>query len=125
MNTYFALAGGLAILVALSHSVLGELLLISRLSADGLPAYGGSKEFARRTLRFSWHLCTAFGLGLAAILLRLAWPSSVSTDLAFIKTAIALSCLAASLIALVISKGKHPGWVALLGVAILTWLGCM
>jgi hypothetical protein len=125
MNTYFVLAGGLAIIVTLVHSVLGEVLLISRLTADGLPALGGSKEFARRTLRFSWHLCTAFGLGLAAILLRLAWPSSESTDLAFGKTAIALSCLAASLIALIISRGKHPGWIALFGVAILTWLGCM
>src|SRR5437868_8348014 len=122
MNFYLALAGCLAIVVALAHSILGELLLISRLTREGLPPLAGSTEFARRTLRFSWHLPTALGLGFGAILLRLSWPSSSGTDVAFVETATALSCLATSLVALVISRGKHPAWLALLAVAVLTWL---
>ncbi len=125
MNIYLALAGCLAILVGLAHSIVGEWLLIGRLTREGLPPLAGSQEFARRTLRFSWHLTTVLGLGFAAILLRLSWASSPGPDVGFIETATALSCLATSLLALIISRGKHPAWLALLGVAVLTWLGSM
>jgi hypothetical protein len=125
MNTYFALASGLGLLLCLSHSVMGEMLLISRLTNEGLPVVGGSTEFARRTLRFTWHLPTVLGCGFCAILLWLALPASAGIDLAFVKHALTLSFAACSLIVLVISRGKHPGWVAFLGVTLLTWLGGM
>ena len=38
MNIYFALAGGLTLLLGLAHSVLGELLLIRRLHNESLPS---------------------------------------------------------------------------------------
>jgi hypothetical protein len=123
MNLYFVMAGGLAIIVCFVHSVLGEMLLISRLTEDGLPALGGSKAFARRTLRLNWHLPTVLGCGLAANLLRLAVSSSPSSESAFIESATALTVLVASLIVLVVSRGKHPAWAALLGIAVLVWLG--
>jgi hypothetical protein len=136
MNVYFALAGGLTFLLALAHSVLGELLLIRRLSNDGLPSLApfslieapsmglvGSPDLARRTLRFSWHLPSVLGAGFGAILLRLAMPAAASIDLSFVEGAVALSILASSLVVLVCSKGKHPGWIAFLAIAILIWLG--
>jgi hypothetical protein len=136
MNAYFALAGALAIGFGLVHSVLGELLLIRRLPRDGLPPLApftlievrkwglvGSTDLALRTLRFSWHLPTVLGCGFGAILLRLAWPASPDTHLAFVQGAAALSMGACSLVVLVISRGKHPGWVGFLAIAVLIWLG--
>ena len=136
MNAYFALAGGLALIVGLAHSVLGELLIFRRLAKDSLPALApfslievrkmglaGSTDFTRRTLRFTWHLPPVLGGGFGAILLRLSVPSSPSTHLAFVESATALSFFASSLIVLFVSRGKHPGWVVFLAIAILIWLG--
>jgi hypothetical protein len=123
MNFYFAAAGSLALIVGLAHSVLGELLLMRRLTTDTLPSLAGSADFARRTIRFTWHLPTVLAWGFGAILLRLALPAAPGTYLAFVESAAALSFFAAGLITLFISGGKHPGWVGLLGTAILVWLG--
>jgi hypothetical protein len=136
MNLYFALAGGLALLLGLLHSVMGELLLFRRLTRDGLPPLApfslievrkmgltGSPDLARRTLRFTWHLPTVLGGGLGAVLLRLSWPDSPGDQLAFVESAAALSFLASALIVLFCTRGKHPGWVAFLAIAILFWLG--
>jgi hypothetical protein len=132
MNSYFALAGGLALLVGLAHSVLGELLIFRRLTKDSLPSLApfslievrkmglaGSTDFTRRTLRFTWHLPTVLGWGFGAILLRLSLPSSLSTHLAFVESATALSVFASSLIVLFVSRGKHPGWVIFLANIII------
>lgn len=136
MNVYFTAAGALALLLGLAHSVLGELLLIRRLSNDYLPPIApfsliemrklglvGSTDLARRTLRFTWHLPTVLGWAFGAILLRLSMASSPGPDQEFVERAMALSVLSCSLIVLVCSKGKHLGWVAFLAIAILIWLG--
>jgi hypothetical protein len=136
MNTYFALAGGLALLLSLLHSVMGELLLFRRWIRDSLPAVApfslievrklgltGSPDLARQTLRFTWHLPAVLGLGLGAVLLRLSWPDSQGAQLAFVERATALSFLACSLLVLLCSRGKHPGWAVFLAIALLIWLG--
>ena len=135
MNAYFAAAGGLAFILALVHTVLGELLILRRLSKEGLPPLApfsliearymgltGSTELTRRTLRLTWHLTSVLGVGFAAILLWLSLPSSAGNDLVFVQATMALSSLACSLVALCCSKGKHPAWAAFLAIAILTWL---
>jgi hypothetical protein len=136
MNICFALAGGLAILLGLVHSILGEILLLRRLRKDSLPVLApfslfevrplgltGNPDLALGTLRFTWHLPTVLGLGVAAILLGLATPSAAGTPLVFIERVLALSLLACTLVVLVISKGKHPGWIVFLVITILVWLG--
>src|SRR5262245_57909120 len=123
MNVYFSAAGGLAILVALVHSVAGELLILRRLNVDSLPRVAGSGEFAGRALRFSWHLCSIFALGFAAMLLRRSLLSAPGSEVTFFMQATALSIGAAGLLVLFVSRGKHPGWIGLVAVALLTWLG--
>lgn len=135
MNAYFVAAAGLVLVLAISHSVLGELLLIRRLSNDGLPALApfsliempkmgltGSPEMARRTLRCTWHLPGVLGLGFAAILLWLALPTSRPTESAFLQTTMALTFIACSLVVLFLTSGRHPGWVAFAAIGILTLL---
>ncbi len=126
MNSYFVAAGSLAFLVGLVHSVFGEVLVFRRMRQGGLiPTEGGAilREQHVRILWASWHLVTVFGWGFAAILLRLSFPSSEYAFQVFVEKTVLFSMLAASLIVLVGTKGKHPGWLGLLGVAVFLWIG--
>ena len=135
MNVFFLAACGVLLILALSHSVMGEVLLIRRISKEGLPplapfslveipklGLAGSPDLALSTLRFTWHLAGVLGLGIGAILLWLGLPSSPRSDLAFVQTTLAVTFFACSLVVLFCTTGKHPGWVAFAAVGILTFL---
>lgn len=125
MNSYFVVAGGLALVLGLIHSVLGEVLIFRRLHESDLTSSTGSpilRERHVRTLRATWHLVTLLGWGFGAILLRLSWPASSSAHLAFIEGAMTLMFLAAFIFWLFGTRGKHPAWVVLLIIATLVWL---
>jgi len=126
VNTYLFSAGCLAFLVGIVHSVLGEILIFRHMRMGTLvPTYGGEilKERRVRILWASWHLVTVFGAGLGVSLIGLSFTSSRFASLDFIELVILFSMLVSSLIVLAATKGKHPGWVGLLGVAVLIWLG--
>ena len=123
MNWFLASAGGLAFATRLAHSVLGERLIFRRMRVTGfIPTNGGQvlREPHVRILWASWHLVTAMGWGFAAVLLWLARSGNPQPVIAL---AVALSVLASSMLVLVGTNGRHPGWVALLGVAALTAIG--
>jgi hypothetical protein len=126
LSTAFTAAAMLAIVVALVHSILGEIMIFRRLRKPGrmIPTDGGERLLGSnvRTLWASWHVLTVFGLGMAAILLRLA-SSARTAEHDFIAQAIVVSMLGGSLLVLVGTRGRHPGWIGLLGVALLVWLG--
>lgn len=126
MNTYFVVAGCLAFVVGLVHSVLGEILIFRQMRKSGFVPTEGSPILRERHVRIlwsSWHLVTVFGWAFGAILLRLSFPSSQYIVQAFVEDAIMFSMLTASLIVFVGTKGKHPGWLGLLGVAVFLWIG--
>lgn len=122
----FTAAAILAIVVALVHSILGEVMIFRRLRKPGrvIPTDGGDRLLGSnvRILWASWHVLTVFGLGMAAMLLRLA-SSARSAEYDFVAQVIAVSMLGGSLLVLVGTRGRHPGWIGLLGVAVLVWLG--
>ena len=123
MQNYMFAAGVLAILVGLAHSVLGEILIFNRMRNKGvIPTVGAPllRERHVRILWASWHVVTVFGCAIGAILLRLAFPSSENVLRIFVENTIAISMLVSSLLVLVGTKGVHPGWLALLGVAVLS-----
>lgn len=125
-STAFTAAAILAIVVALVHSILGEVMIFRRMRKPGrvVPSDGGERLTGPnvRILWASWHLLTVFGVGMAAMLLRLA-SSARTAEHDFIAQAIAMSMLGGSLLVLVNTRGRHPGWIGLLGVAGLVWLG--
>ncbi len=127
MNTYFIAAAALAFVVGLAHSVLGEIMIFRRMRKPGrvIPTDGGAILLGSnvRILWASWHVLTAFGWGMAAILVWMSRTASDSIDHAVIAHAIEISMLIGSVLVLVATKGRHPGWVGLLGVAVLVWLG--
>ncbi|MEQ1613558.1 MAG: hypothetical protein ABL904_12455 [Hyphomicrobiaceae bacterium] len=126
MNCFFTAAAILAFLVGLFHSVLGEVMIFASFRQGGLiPSNGGGllRESNVRILWASWHLLTVLGWGMAVILLALAMPGLQSPAQAIIVPAIALSMLLGSALVAIGTKARHPGWIGLLGVAVLVWLG--
>lgn len=129
MNVYFIAAASLAFVVGLVHSVLGEVMIFRRMRKQGrvIPTEGGGILSGPnvRILWASWHVLTVFGWGMAAVLVWLSQPLARGAADGFTERTIAVSMLAGSALVLIATKGRHPGWVGLLGVAVLVWLGCM
>ena len=126
MQSYFLAAGVLAILTGLAHTVMGEILIFRHIRQGGLVPTIAPPPLYERQIRIiwaTWHALTVFGWGFAAILIDLAYNFSGDPLQRFLIQAIIYSNLGGSLLVLVGTKGKHPGWIALLGVAILTWVG--
>ena len=126
MNWFFAAAGALAFMVGLVHSILGERLVFSRMRAAGLiPTNGGTVLLERhvRILWATWHVVTAIGWCIAALLIWLSLSSPSHAAQSVIAPAVVASMAVSSLLVLVGTKGRHPGWVGLAGVAILTAVG--
>ena len=126
MQPYFLSAAILAVVIGLVHSILGERLIFNRLR-DGsqlVPTKGKPllRERHIRILWATWHIVTIFGWGIAAMLFSFAWPASQTTPEVIVTYAIGASMLASSLLVLYATKGKHPGWIGLLIVALLCWL---
>jgi hypothetical protein len=126
MNLYLAAAGVLASLVSLVHSVLGERLIFSRMRLKGLvPTNGGQLigEGHVRILWASWHVVTVLGWLVAVALLGLAVQPLPVPAQAFLLAALVVAMSICALLVFVGTQARHPGWVGLLGVAVLTWLG--
>lgn len=127
MNPYFFSAGALAILVGAVHSVLGERLIFRHMRTHSFVPTDGGQSLRTHELRIlwaTWHIATVMGWGMAGILFWLARPSSTHIIQSAASWSVAAAMLASSVLVLVGTKGKHPGWVGLLGVATLTVLGC-
>lgn len=127
MNAYFIAAAALASIVGLVHSVLGEIMIFRRMRKPGriIPTEGGAILSGPnvRILWASWHVLTVFGWGMAAILIELAQPAARGVGDDAVEWAIMASMFAGSVLVLIATRARHPGWIGLLGVAVLVWLG--
>lgn len=110
MSLPLAAAAVLTVVVGIVHSWLGEIRIVSPL-VDGpmrAPLMEKSK-FARRVVRFAWHITTLAWLGFAAILAVLATGPLGGHD-HIILIAIAATFMISGLISFIISRGRHVGW---------------
>jgi hypothetical protein len=126
MNWPFAIAGFLAICVAVVHSFLGERWVFNRMrTAGAIPTNGGNvlREPHVRILWASWHFLSALGLALAACLIFLAVSAVPHAVAQFLGGAIALSMFAGAVLVFIGTRAKHLGWVGLLLVSVFTVLG--
>lgn len=124
MQIFFFAAGVLALVTGLVHSVLGEILIFRHLRSGGLVPSMGAPPLRERNIRIiwaTWHLGTVFGWAFAGVLLRLAFAHHDYSIQALVVSAIVFAYLGGSFLVLVGTKGRHPGWIALLVVAALTW----
>ena len=128
MNGYFVAAAILTFATGLTHTVFGERMIFRHLRAAGVvPTKGGQllREYQLRIMWASWHMVTLMGWGIAAILAWLALPPQQHLAASFIPMAIIAPMLASSAIVGIGTRGRHPGWLALLASAALTALGAL
>jgi hypothetical protein len=125
MQTLLFTAGILAVVTGLAHSVLGEILIFRHLRRGSLLPNMDAPPLRQRNIRIiwaSWHVLTLFGWSFAAILFRLSFASPGDALFSPVAGAIVVANLGGSLLVLIGTRGRHPGWIALLLVAALTWI---
>ena len=124
MQPYLIAAAVVAVLVGVVHSVLGEFLIFKKLRSSGLVPKESALPLQSRNIRIlwaTWHLASVFGFALAAIIFSLSNSPAPKNSTIF--NALILAFVGGSALVLIATKGKHPGWVGLLAVAILTYMG--
>ncbi|WP_347922783.1 hypothetical protein [Pontimicrobium sp. SW4] len=129
MNLYLLIAAILCFVLGLVHSFLGEYLIFKKKRKKGtLVPSKESIELKERHLRIlwaTWHLASFFGWCIGAILIKIAVLESLQNKelVDFIIQSIVFTMIFSSALVLVGTKGKHPGWVVLLLIGILTIIG--
>ena len=125
MQTYLAVAAGVAFLTGVAHSVLGEMLIFRQLRRGTLVPGQDAPPLRSRNIRIiwaTWHVATLFGWAFAGVLLQLALSPQASLVSLFLNATVA-AYAGGSLLVLVGTGGRHPGWIALAAVAALVWTG--
>lgn len=122
MQTLLVIAAALAVLTGVAHSVLGELLIFRHFRRGTLVPAESLPPLKSRNIRIlwaTWHLATVFGWAFAFVLARVAFYPEIP-----ITESLAIAATAAygggALLVLVGTRGRHPGWIALGAVALLT-----
>ncbi|WP_323762372.1 hypothetical protein [Maricaulis sp.] len=114
-------AASLTVLVGLFHSIAGEVRLIRPLLAmPDLPTLGHGPWYARALIRTAWHITTLTWWGIAAMLVVIhRAPLPDHAPLLWIISAV---FTVSGVAALILSRAKHPAWLAFLPIAGLTGL---
>lgn len=111
------IAAALTFALGAVHSWLGERKLIGPLLApetrSGILAQSG---FARRVLRFAWHITTIAWWGIAAALAALAYLPLDPQGRAVL-VAIAVTFFVTGFMILATSRGRHLAWPVCLAIA--------
>ena len=116
MQALFFAAGLLALITGVVHSVFGEILIFRHLRSGGLvPAMGAAT--GTQCPDHMGYLASRQ----AGVLLRLALAPHDYSLKPLVVSAIVFAYLGGSLLVLVGTRGRHPGWIALLVVAVCTW----
>lgn len=124
MPPLLATAAMLAFATGLVHSLLGERLFFRHLRTSSLVPTLAAPPLQSRQVRIlwaTWHLASILGWALAGLLWQLARHPGATVPSSTVLGASAGSFLAGSLLVLVASRGRHPGWVALAAIGFLSW----
>jgi len=128
MNVYIFAAGILCIVLGLVHSILGELRIFNGQRKQGNIAPTIPKEDWKPAkigiLWATWHLASLFGWCIAALLLNLAYLNELDfVQISWILPYIIAAMIAGALFVIVGTKARHPGWIVLLLIAVLLYIG--
>jgi len=125
MNIYFLIAGILCFMLGLVHSILGEYLIFKdkRKSGNLVPTKMNAelKEQHLRIIWVTWHLTSFFGWCIGGYLIIISLNRNVldSEFINFMINSTVIAVTASSLLVLIGTKGKHPGWIVLILIGIL------
>ena len=120
MFEIIGLAGVLAILLGIIHSVMGEILIFNQLRQSSVVPNLAPTPLKQRHINIvwaSWHIVSILGaaLGLLLILMRNEWLQQTI----YFKWTIILSMAASGSLVLLATRGRHPGWFVLMLIAVL------
>lgn len=125
MPTLLVATAAIAILTSVVHSVLGEILIFRHLRRGSLVPDQPAPPLKERHIRIlwaTWHLVSVFGFAFAGGFLWLAFSGKNPTALPLLANTAAAAFALGSALVLIGTKGRHPGWLALLAVAVLSLL---
>lgn len=123
MNVLLLVAAGLSALIGIVHSVLGEQLLLGPIfKRVELPKLLGSTAFARRTLRFAWHLTTVLLVGISAVVVFLSMTPPDPQSILILRV-LSITFAVSSLLSLIGARAKHFSWWVFLIISVLLWIG--
>jgi len=129
MNLYYLIAGILCFILGLVHSILGETMIFKNKRNKGsiVPSKKGPdlREGHLRIIWSTWHLASVFGWCLGFILIKVALADTNVYGAYFelLSAPILLTMFLGSALVLIGTKGKHPGWIVLLLIGVLIFLG--
>ena len=122
MQTLLIIAAIIALLVGVVHSILGEILIFKKIRDSGVIPTKAVPPLEGRNIRIlwaTWHLASVFGWAFAGILYSIAMGYESITTVVLNATMFAFA--GGSLLVLIATKGRHPGWIGLLAVALLVF----
>ncbi len=125
MHPLLATASVLALVTGVVHSLLGERLIFRHLRESTIVPALPAPPLQQRHVRIlwaTWHLASVFAWAMAALLWQLAQGAGAALSGPYVLGASAATFLAGGLLVLVGTRGRHPGWVALSIVGVLSWL---
>ena len=114
MNEIIEIAGWLAVLLGLVHSVLGERLIFRNLRESSIVPNRCLPPLRRRHLAIiwaSWHIVTVFGVGLGVLMIVQKEQWSLSDTV--VREVLSIMMYASGILVLYATKWRHPGWVIL------------
>lgn len=119
-ESWLLIGGLVAIVVAVVHSVLGEVLIFQRMRKETIVPTQGQPVLRERYVRIlwaTWHIVSVFGLAIAGVLIFMSLYPVTDVRGLFLRS-VAISMGVSSALVLFATKGMHPGWVGLLIVSI-------
>lgn len=118
------MAAFVATVTGMAHSFLGERLIFRYLRQSTLvPSLPAPPLLGRhvRILWATWHLASVLGWAFAGLLWQLAQDPGGVVSADSVLLASAAGFVTGSCLVLVGTAGRHPGWVALGAVGVLSW----
>ena len=122
MNGYLTAAAVIAFFYGVVHSVLGERIFKEVLPNHEFQTIFGDALFIPRTLHFSWHLCTVAWWSTAVLFVYFAQAPADPVS-RFVVGILAIAFLINGLLTLIVSRARHPAWIAFSVTACLAWFG--
>ncbi len=130
MNVPLLIAGSFGVLAAAVHGVIGELLVVRRISPRMLPrTQFGSPTMTQAMIRASWHLTTIgfLTVGIALLLSGSVLDGETARGIAVV-AACASSGFAAVVVVAALARSprtllQHPAPAILTATAALAWWG--
>lgn len=122
MQLLLVTAAVLAVATGVVHSLLGERLIFRHLRAGSIVPLLPAPPLKSRHVQIlwaTWHLASVLAWALAGLLVQISQGPISARSVLF---ASAFAFLSGSLLVLVATRGRHPGWVALGAVGILSWV---